>query len=125
MSTLDRPHLVPGPDHPIDIAPSDTHVVVTAGDVSVADSTNALRLQESTYPAVYYLPPDAANWEVLQRTDTHTYCPYKGEASYYSVLTPEGTIEDAVWTYEDPFPAVAQIARHLAFYPDRVTITAE
>ncbi len=125
MSTPDRPHLVPGPDHPIDIVPSSTRVVVTSGDATIADTTDALRLQESTYPPVYYLPPDAVNWEVLQRTDTHTYCPYKGEASYYSVHTSEGTIEDAVWTYEDPYPAVSQIARHLAFYPDRVNITAQ
>lgn len=125
MSTPDRPHLVPGPDHPIDIVPSNTRVVVTSGDLTIADTTNALRLQEATYPPVYYLPPDAVNWEVLQRTDTHTYCPYKGEASYYSVHTSEGTIEDAVWTYEDPYPAVSQIARHLAFYPDRVSVTAQ
>ncbi|MGH3957092.1 MAG: DUF427 domain-containing protein [Mycobacterium sp.] len=125
MSTPDRPHLVPGPDHPIDIVPSSTRIVVTSGDTTIADTTHALRLQESTYPPVYYLPPDAVNWEVLQRTDTHTYCPYKGEASYYSVHTPAGTIEDAVWTYEDPYPAVSQIARHLAFYPDRVDITAQ
>lgn len=125
MSTTDRPHLVPGPDHPIDIVPSSTRVVVTSGDATIADTTDALRLQESTYPPVYYLPPEAVNWEVLQRTDTHTYCPYKGEASYYSVHTSEGTIEDAVWTYEDPYPAVSQIARHLAFYPDRVNITAQ
>ncbi|WP_078293752.1 DUF427 domain-containing protein [Mycobacterium sp. D16R24] len=125
MSTPNRPHLVPGPDHPIDIVPSNTRVVVTSGDRTIADTTNALRLQEATYPPVYYLPPDAVNWEVLQRTDTHTYCPYKGEASYYSVHTSEGTIEDAVWTYEDPYPAVSQITRHLAFYPNRVDVTAQ
>ncbi|AMU47817.1 acyl-CoA thioesterase [Mycobacteroides abscessus subsp. abscessus] len=125
MSIPDRPHLVPGPDHPIGISPSNTRVVVTAGDDTVADSTRALRLQEASYPAVHYLPPDSVNWDVLQRTDTHTYCPYKGEASYYSVRTPEGTVEDAAWTYEDPFPEVAPIARYLAFYPDRVTVTAE
>ena len=125
MSTPDRPQLVPGPDHPITIEPAGTRVVVTSGDVTIADTTGALRLREASYPPVYYLPPDAANWEVLQRTDTHTYCPYKGEASYYSVRTSEGTVGDAVWTYEDPFPAVAQIARHLAFYPDRVNVTAD
>lgn len=117
--------MVPGPDHPITIEPASTRVVVTSGDVTIADTTGALRLQEASYPPVYYLPPDAVNWEVLQRTDTHTYCPYKGEASYYSVRTPEGTIEDAVWTYEDPYPAVARIARHLAFYPDRVNVIAD
>lgn len=125
MSTPDRSHLVPGPDHPIDITASGTRVVVAAGDTTIADSTNALRLQEASYPPVHYLPPDSANWEVLRRTDTRTYCPYKGEASYYSVQTADGIVEDAVWTYEDPFPEVAQIARHLAFYPDRVTITAQ
>ncbi|MGH3726034.1 MAG: DUF427 domain-containing protein [Mycobacterium sp.] len=124
MSTPDRPHLVPGPDHPIDIEPSGRRVVVTASDVTIADTTEALRLQEASYPPVHYLPPDAVNWDVLERTDSHTYCPFKGEASYYSVRTPEGTIEDAVWTYENPYPAVAQIARHLAFYPDRVNVTA-
>ncbi|MUM19200.1 DUF427 domain-containing protein [Mycobacterium sp. CBMA271] len=125
MSTPDRPHLVPGPDHPIDIGHSGARVVVTAGDITIADTTHALRLQEASYPAVHYLPPESVNWEILEQTDTHTYCPFKGEASYYSVRTPDGTIEDAVWTYEEPYPAVAQIARHLAFYPDRVNITVE
>ncbi|WP_083017582.1 DUF427 domain-containing protein [Mycobacteroides saopaulense] len=124
MSTPDRPHLVPGPDHPIDIEPADIHVVITSGDITIADTTDALRLQEASYPPVFYVPPAAVNWEALHRSDTRTYCPYKGEASYYSVCTPEGTVEDAVWTYEDPYPAVAQIIGHLAFYPDRVHVSA-
>lgn len=124
MSSPDRPHLVPGPDHPIDIEPANTRVLVTTGEVALADTTAALRLQEASYPPVFYLPPDSINWDVLVPSESHTYCPFKGDASYYSVQTAEGLIADAVWTYPEPYPAVAAIAGYLAFYPDRVQVTS-
>ncbi|HEY3470302.1 MAG TPA: DUF427 domain-containing protein [Amycolatopsis sp.] len=108
--------LQPGPDHPITVEPTKSRVVVKAGGRVVADSRNALTLQESTYPAVQYIPREDVDFSVLERTDHETYCPYKGEASYYSL--PAG--ENSVWTYEKPYDAVAPIKDHVAFYPNVV-----
>ena len=115
---MSKPVKLPGPDHPITIAPHPAHVVVTAGGKVVADTRAALALQEANYPAVLYVPRDDVDMALLDRTDRNTYCPYKGDAAYYSV--PGGA--NAVWTYEAPYDAVSPIKDHLAFYPDRVTI---
>ena len=89
----------------------------------VAETDGALTLQESTYPAVQYIPLRDVVRQAA-RSDTETYCPYKGEASYYHVATAAGdTVEDAIWTYEQPYPAVGEIAGHVAFYPDKADIT--
>ncbi len=114
--------LIPGPDHPITIETSSAHVVVTAGATVVADSPNALTLHEANYPPVYYVPLDDVDSELLESSDTTSYCPYKGEASYYSVRTDDGVVEDAIWFYDEPYDAVSEIAGHVAFYPDRVQI---
>jgi uncharacterized protein (DUF427 family) len=119
---MSKPHLEPGPDHPITVTPNPGRVVARIGDRIVADSTNALTLQESHYPAVQYVPlPDVAAG-VLHRSETSTYCPYKGDASYYSLSVDGSELTDAVWTYETPYPAVAEIAGHVAFYADRVQV---
>jgi uncharacterized protein (DUF427 family) len=119
-----RPVLEPTTDHPISIAPTGARVTVRINGEVVADSQAALQLQESTYPAVQYIPVDDVVQQRLSRTDTSTYCPYKGEASYYSVTTAAGdTVDDVIWTYEQPYPAVAAIAGHLAFYPDKADIS--
>ncbi|GAA3292900.1 MULTISPECIES: DUF427 domain-containing protein [Dactylosporangium] len=120
---MSREHLIPGPEHPITVTPSDVRVVVRSGEHVVADSTNALALQESTYPVAYYLPIEDTNQELLQRTDHSTYCPFKGDASYYSVVTPDGTVENSVWSYEKPYDAVSPIAGRVAFYTDRLEVT--
>ena len=122
-----RPHLVPGADHPITVVPTDQRVVVRVGNTVVADTTEALTLQESTYPAVQYVPLTAIDPDLLDPTQTHTYCPYKGAASYYSLRIPGAAVDltDAVWTYAEPYPAVAQIGGHVAFYPDRVEVDVE
>jgi uncharacterized protein (DUF427 family) len=112
----DKPVLQPGPDHPITITPTAGRVVVTSGGKVVADTGAALTLQESTYPPVQYVPLADVDVSLLERTGTQTYCPYKGDASYYSL--PDAV--DAVWEYRDPSPAVAQLKDHVAFYPDRV-----
>ena len=119
-----RPVLEPTAEHPITINPTGQHVVIRVhGDV-VADTHRALQLQESTYPAVQYIPFDDVVSDVLTRTDTSTYCPFKGEAAYYSVTTAAGdTVDDAIWFYEQPYPAVAAIAGHVAFYPDKAEVT--
>src|SRR6478609_6763634 len=114
---MTRQQLEPGPDHPITITPTAGRVTV-----QVAGSTNALTLQEADYPAVQYLPLADVDAEVLVRSDTQTYCPFKGDASYYSVRTGDGELADAIWTYEQPYPAVAEIKEHAAFYADKVDI---
>ena len=119
-----RPRLQPSARHPITVTETGRHVTVRVNGEVVADTDNALTLQESTYAAVQYIPLADVNRDVLRRTDTATYCPYKGDASYYSVVTSAGvTVEDAIWTYEQPYEAVAPIAEHVAFYPDKAEIT--
>jgi uncharacterized protein (DUF427 family) len=119
-----RPVLEPTTEHPITIEPTGQHVVVRIHGDIVADTHHALGLRESTYPAVQYIPFEDVNHEVLTRTGTSTYCPYKGEAAYYSVTTAAGdTVDDAIWFYEQPYPAVGAIAGHVAFYPDKAEVT--
>jgi|SRR4051812_34640732 uncharacterized protein (DUF427 family) len=116
----DKPVLQPGPDHPITVTPNHNRVVVTVGGKVIADTRNALTLQESTYPPVQYVPLDNVDQSALERTATESYCPYKGEASYYSIVVDGDKAVDAVWEYQDPYPPVAGIKGHVAFYPDRV-----
>ena len=113
---------LPGPDHPITITQNPRRVRVTAGDVVIAESARALTLKEARYPAVQYLPREDANMALFERSDRVTHCPYKGDASYFSVKADGKTLDNAVWTYETPFPAMAEISGHLAFYPDKVKI---
>jgi uncharacterized protein (DUF427 family) len=123
---MSRAVLLPNDEHPITVEPTGNRVVVRVGGKVVADSRNALTLQESTYPAVQYIPMADVDQTVLRPTETSTYCPFKGDASYYSVETPDGqTVDDVIWTYEKPHPAMAEIAGHVAFYADRADITIE
>ncbi len=112
----------PAAEHPITVTPTGGRVVVTVDGVLVADSRAALTLQEGDYPAVQYVPRADVDQNLLARTATATYCPYKGDAGYFSVRTADRTVHDVAWTYEHPYPAVAAIAGHLAFYPDRAHI---
>ena len=111
---------VPGPDHPISIQRNPTRVVVSVAGRVAADTRNALTLREADYPPVQYIPREDVDLSQLERTDHVTYCPYKGDCSYYSVPAGGKKSVNSVWTYENPFPAVAQIRGHVAFYPDRV-----
>jgi len=115
---------VPDATHPIAISPTGAHVTVRVGGVTVAESDNALSLAEASYPVVQYIPIADVDQSLLRRTDSQTYCPYKGDASYYSVQTPDGQTEtDLIWTYEQPYEAVAEIAGHVAFYAGRAQVT--
>jgi uncharacterized protein (DUF427 family) len=113
---------LPGPDHPITISANPRRIRVTAGDTVIAETTHALSLKEASYPAVQYVPRADARMELLKRTERVTHCPYKGDASYFSIAADGKTIENAIWTYETPFPAMAEISGYLAFYPDKVRI---
>lgn len=111
---------IPGPDHPITVEPQPGRVRVRLAGVAVADSTAALRLREAQYPAVLYIPRADIRPDALVRSARTSHCPYKGEASYYDLAVGDTRRPNAVWSYEDPHPAVAAIKDHLAFYPDRV-----
>ena len=112
---------LPSPDHPISITPNPKRVQVVFQGQVVAETTRALTLQEASYPAVQYIPRADATMALYAKTARSTHCPYKGDASYYSLPGPGG--ENAVWSYEAPFPAMAEIAGHLAFYPNKVDIS--
>jgi uncharacterized protein (DUF427 family) len=124
--TETRRRLEPGPDHPITIEPRSGHVTVRRGEAVIADTHHALELREASYPPVFYIPLGDVDQNLLKTSDEHTYCPFKGEASYYDILPGNGdALAGAVWYYPEPYTAVEAIRGHVAFYADRVTITAE
>jgi uncharacterized protein (DUF427 family) len=116
----DRMVKIAGPDHPISIEANPSRVVVEVGGKIIADTSNALTLREACYPAVQYIPRRDVDMAALVRSEHTTYCPYKGDASYYSIPAGGDRSLNAVWTYETPFEAMAQIKDYVAFYPDRV-----
>ena len=117
-----REHREPSAAHPITVKPTGRPVTVTVNGEVVATTEAALTLQESTYPAVQYVPLGDVAATALSRSDTVTYCPYKGDANYYDVTAGGQTVADAIWTYESPYPAVAAIAGHVAFYADKADV---
>ena len=122
---MSRDVRIPGPDHPIAITSSGDHVVVRSGETMIADSRSTLVLREADYPPVRYIPLADVDRSQLAPSELTTYCPYKGEASYYTIASDTERGTDAVWFYEDPRPAVAEIKGHVAFYPDRVQLSVE
>ena len=106
--------------HRITIEPNPKRVRVVFNGRVVADTTRALTLREATLPPVQYVPRDDADISLLERTDHRTHCPFKSDASYFTIRADGRVAENAVWTYEEPYPGVAAIKDHLAFYPDRV-----
>jgi uncharacterized protein (DUF427 family) len=116
--------LVPGPDHPITVTPSSTTVTVRFGERLIARTERALVLREASYPPVLYLPLEDVDADVLRPSAHETYCPFKGDASYYSLTDGDTVVENAVWSYVTPYDAVAEIADHVAFYPRHVEISA-
>ncbi len=113
---------LPGPDHPISITANPRKVRVTANGVVIAETTHALSLKEASYPVVQYIPRADANMALLSKTERSTHCPYKGDASYFSINADGKTLDNSIWTYETPFPAMDEITGYLAFYPSKVTI---
>jgi uncharacterized protein (DUF427 family) len=111
---------IPGPDHPITIKPANERVRVIFNGQVVADTRRALLLQEASYKPVFYIPRDDAQMALFTRTTHSTHCPYKGDASYYTIKVDGRAAENAIWSYETPYPAMTDIAGHLAFYPNRV-----
>ena len=113
---MNKPAKQPGPDHPISVAPTGGRVVVKRNGAVVAESRRALTLKEASYPPVQYIPREDVRMDLLTRSALETHCPYKGDASYYNL----DSVENVVWSYEQPYPAVAVIAGHIAFYPNKV-----
>ena len=125
MSTATKTIKTPGPDHPITIEPNARRVIVTVAGKVVADSTHALTLREAAYPPVQYIPRADVDMTLLERTGHSSYCPYKGDAAYYSIPAGGERAVNAVWTYEAAYESVSQIAGHVAFYSDRVDAIVE
>jgi uncharacterized protein (DUF427 family) len=123
QTMAERQIKIPGPDHPITIEKNPNRVVISFGGEVLADTDNALTMRETRYPAIQYIPRADVDIAKLTRTAHTTYCPFKGDCSYYSLPGGEERGINAVWTYEAPFPAVEAIRDYLAFYPDRVNIT--
>jgi uncharacterized protein (DUF427 family) len=117
-----RPVLSPSPDHPITIERNPRRVQVRAGDTLIADTASALTLREADYPPVHYIPRADVDMTHLRRADHASYCPYKGDAAYFHIAPLGEKGANAVWTYEQPFPGVSEIAEYLAFYPNIVEI---
>jgi uncharacterized protein (DUF427 family) len=111
---------IPSADHPITIEPNRKRVAVKFNGRTIADTTHALTLREANLPAVQYIPREDVDMTALERTTHASHCPYKGDAGYYSIHVGGREAKNAVWTYEAPYPAVAAIKEHVAFYPDRV-----
>ncbi len=111
---------IPGPDHPITITHNGNRVRVSFAGKVIADTTHALTLQEASYPPVQYIPRADADLSLLTPTANASHCPYKGDASYFSIEADGRVAENAVWSYAQPFPAMAEIKEYLAFYPNRV-----
>jgi uncharacterized protein (DUF427 family) len=121
----DKPVLQPGPEHPITIERNDRRVVVSVAGRIVADTTSAVTLREAAYAPVQYIPLEDVDTSQLETSDHTSYCPYKGDASYYSIPAGGERSANAVWEYRDPYSAVAEIKGCVAFYPDRVDAIVE
>jgi len=120
---MSREIKLPGPEHEITIVPSTDRVLVRSGETTIADSQSTLVLRETNHAPVRYIPLADVDRSLLAPSDRSTYCPYKGDASYYSINADPQQGTDAVWFYAQPYPAVAEIKDHVAFYPDRVELT--
>lgn len=116
---------IPGPDHPITITATPGHVTVTVDGTEVASTDAALSLAEADYPVVQYVPLTDVHRDLLGPSDTVTTCPYKGDASYYSITIDGTTHPDAIWHYATPHHAVAEIAETVAFDPRFATVRVE
>jgi uncharacterized protein (DUF427 family) len=113
---------IPGPDHPITIKLNPKRVQVLFGGHLIADTSAALELKEASYRAAQYIPRKDVEMAVLSPTDQRTYCPYKGDASYFTISRDGRVAENAVWSYEAPYPAMERIRGMVAFYPNQVEI---
>jgi uncharacterized protein (DUF427 family) len=120
MAAVAREIRQPGPDHAITIEPNGARVLVSVAGRVIADTTRALTLREAGHRPVQYIPLADVDESELAPSEHTSYCPYKGDAGYFHLPAGGERSRNAVWTYREPFPAVAEIAGHVAFYPERV-----
>lgn len=120
MTANSGPGYARNPSHRVQTAPAGVRVRVSFQGEIIADSKDAIRLDEASYPPVFYVPRKDVDMSRLSRTEHQTYCPYKGNAAYFSLAVDGRTAENAVWSYEQPYDEVAVIREYLAFYPNRV-----
>ena len=120
MSANSAPGFKKHPEHRVETKPAYARVRVMFNGEVIADSRDAIRLEESKYTPVYYLPRKDVKMERLTRTTDSTHCPFKGEASYYTLSTDNLTVANAAWSYEQPYDEMSVIKERLAFYPDKV-----
>jgi uncharacterized protein (DUF427 family) len=125
MSMQAKAMKLPGADHPIGIEANPKRVRVTWNGQVIADSRHVLTLREASYPPVQYIPRADVKMALLKRSDHSSHCPYKGDATYYSIELESGRSENAVWSYEEPYESMAAIKDHVAFYPNRVSSIEE
>lgn len=125
MNKMDKKILIPDANHPINIEPNPNRITVVVDGKVIADTHHSLTLSEANYLPVQYIPRKDVNMALLQRTNNETYCPYKGNCSYFSIPTSGEKSENAAWTYENPYPAVKAIKEYIAFYPNRVDSISE
>jgi uncharacterized protein (DUF427 family) len=117
--------IVMTPGHTVSIVPTAVHVEVRLGGRLLADTDRAMKLDETGLPARYYLPPDDVQMDLLRPTTFHTDCPFKGEASYWSLDIDGETYDGIVWSYEAPLAQAAEVRGMLSFYPDRTEVRVD
>ena len=111
------------PEHTLRFEERPASIRVCVGDRVIAETRRGLQLREGRYPAVVYLPRDDIQMTALERSEHTTHCPFKGDATYFDFRDGNQEIAEIAWSYEDPFDQMHAIREHLAFYPDRVTLT--
>ena len=119
------PGFIKYPEHQVKIEPSASHVRVRVGDTVIADTREAVLVRESRHEPAWYLPMASVDPSVIEATATSTYCPFKGDASYWSIRAGGKTLPDSMWSYQAPFDECLPIAGHVAFYADRVTVEVD
>ena len=122
LAAAETPTRHPRARHPITIEPNPARVLVTAGGQVIADTRTALTLREANHAPVQYIPLADVEVSLLQASDHVSHCPYKGDASYYSVPVAGESGTNLVWEYREPHEEVAAIKGHVAFYASRVEI---
>ena len=124
-SQTSAPGFADYPEHTVTITPSTAHIRILVDERVIADTVRSLLVSESRHDPVYYLPASDVDGSLLTPSDTTTHCPFKGDASYYSITAGNGQLEDSVWSYQNPFKECTALAGYLAFYPNRVTLEIE
>jgi uncharacterized protein (DUF427 family) len=120
MSGNSGPGYKKDPAHRVELTPGPANLIVTFAGRSIVETSDAITVQETGYPPVYYVPRSALREARLEKTSRTSHCPFKGEASYFTLRLGDEVATDAVWSYERPYDEVAPLAGYLAFYPDKV-----